>query len=179
MRCISRTVATPRKWCANRRPAAWALRGQARVSARRRGLGGEPGGQDRGIDGWLPLRWPNVRATYASRTRRICRRMRWCRGLHRRRAPDLDPRCATPRTTTASRCRCLLHHVSRPGVEQEHEAAQGEVDHAAGSSHADADGVHAPNNGRQSGRPWRSRSCRAPDGSENPTKPAGSGRLSR
>ena len=55
----------PRKWCANWRPAAWALRVQARVSARRRGLGGEPGGQDRGIDGWLPLRWPNVRATYA------------------------------------------------------------------------------------------------------------------
>ena len=46
-------------------PQRGSLRVQARVSARRRGLGGEPGGQDRGIDGWLPLRWPNVRATYA------------------------------------------------------------------------------------------------------------------
>ena len=38
----------------------------------------------------------------------------------------------------------LLHYVARPSVDQEQEAAQGEVEHAAGGGQADADGVEAP-----------------------------------
>ena len=46
----------------------------------------------------------------------------------------------------------LLHHVARPGVDQEHEAAQDEVEHAAGGGQADADGsVQAPASGSEAG----------------------------
>ena len=54
----------------------------------------------------------------------------------------------------------LLHHVSRPGVDPEHEAAQGDVKHATGGGQADADGVQAPSAGSGRGRPSRNRSCR-------------------
>ena len=45
----------------------------------------------------------------------------------------------------------VLHHDARPGVDQEHEAAQGEVEHAAGGGQGDADGVQAPSAGSAAG----------------------------
>ena len=45
----------------------------------------------------------------------------------------------------------LLHHLARPGVDQEHEAAQGEVEYAAGGGQPDADGVRAPAAGSEAG----------------------------
>ena len=45
----------------------------------------------------------------------------------------------------------LLHHDARPGVDQEHEAAQDEVKHAAGDGQADADGVQAPASDSEAG----------------------------
>ena len=42
----------------------------------------------------------------------------------------------------------LLHHDARPGVDQEHEAAQDEVEHAAGGGQPDADGGVRPRFGQ-------------------------------
>ena len=45
----------------------------------------------------------------------------------------------------------LLQHVARLGVDQEHEAAQGEVEYAAGGGQPDDDGVRAPASGSEAG----------------------------
>ena len=45
----------------------------------------------------------------------------------------------------------VLHHVARPGVDQEQEGAQGEVEHAAGGGQPDADGIQAPASGSEAG----------------------------
>ena len=91
-----------------------------------------------------------------------------------------SPPCAGPRSTVRNAAHhdrlavpVLLHHVSRPGVEQEHEAAQGEVDHAAGGSHADADGVHAPATGGEAGdRGGADHAVRLPVARIPPSRPA-------
>ena len=45
----------------------------------------------------------------------------------------------------------LLHHVAQLGVDQDHEAAQGEGERAAGGRQPDADGVQAPATGSAAG----------------------------
>ena len=45
----------------------------------------------------------------------------------------------------------VLHHVARPGVDQEHEAAQDEVERGTGGGQADADGIQAPASGSEAG----------------------------
>ena len=45
----------------------------------------------------------------------------------------------------------LLHYVARPGIDLEHGAAQGEVEHATGGGQPDANGVQAPASGNEAG----------------------------
>ena len=45
----------------------------------------------------------------------------------------------------------LLHHVAPPGVDQDHEAAQNEVQHAAGGGQPGAHALQAPASGSETG----------------------------
>ena len=53
-----------------------------------------------------------------------------------------------------------LHHVARLGVNQEHEAARGEVERAGGGGQPDGDDVQAPASGSEAADRRGSRSCR-------------------